>query len=124
MTIYIANAFSLSMLNREQQAGTPAGYTPRSTDRIGRTARIPRPLDDPRALVAARQIPARVVSIVGHEDTARVLGGLLGIELRKNRVSIELAPEDLVIVGQLVGARLPEGATELPEGAAIEWWIV
>jgi hypothetical protein len=29
-----------------------------------------------------------------------------------------------VLVAQYRGPRLPEGATELPEGATIEWYVV
>lgn len=125
MKLYIANAFSLSMLDREQQAGTPSGYTPRAGEPIAKVARIPRPVDAPAEMVSSwEDAGAEIVSVVGHADTARVLGGILGRELAANRVSIRLARYEHVLVGQLMGSRLPEGATELPEGATIEWWIV
>ena len=42
-----------------------------------------------------------------------------------NRVSVKLDNPDLhAIIGQYSGPRLEEGATELPEGARIEWWII
>lgn len=41
-----------------------------------------------------------------------------------NRVNVKLEPGVLILVGQYIGPRLPEGATTLPEGASIEWWTV
>lgn len=49
-------------------------------------------------------------SVVGHPDTARVLG------VNFNRVSVRLKKGDVLYVAQLVGGRLPEGCTTLPEG--------
>ena len=57
-----------------------------------------------------------VISVVGHADTAAVLSTMLGVDVLMNRVSLTLEPEDTLIVAQLTGGRLPEGATELPEG--------
>lgn len=51
-----------------------------------------------------------LTSAVGHADTAAVLG------VKMNRVSVHLNKGDQAIVAQLVGGRLPEGATTLPEG--------
>ncbi len=130
MRLFIANAFSLSMLDREQQAGTAAGYVPRTGDPIGAVARIPRPVENPREIVASWQnVGSEVVSIVGHPDTAKVLGDLLGLTIQTNRVSIKLTRGDQILVGQMMGpngqqVRLPEGATGLPEDATIEWWLV
>lgn len=50
------------------------------------------------------------VSVVGHPDTARVLG------VAFNRTSIHLHKGDILYVAQLRGGRLPEGATTLPDG--------
>ena len=50
------------------------------------------------------------VSIVGHPDTAAVLG------VKFNRVSVKLNKGDVLYVAQIVGGRLPEGCTTLPEG--------
>jgi len=57
-----------------------------------------------------------VVSAVGHADTAAVVADMLGFEVPAQRISIHLEPGDLLIVAQLYGGRLPEGATSLPEG--------
>lgn len=50
------------------------------------------------------------VSVVGHPDTAAVLG------VAFNRVSVKLNKGDVLYVAQIVGGRLPEGCTTLPEG--------
>lgn len=54
-------------------------------------------------------------SIVGHPDTAAVLG------VDCNRVSVKLHPGDVLYVAQLMGGRLPEGATELPDGYSFKF---
>lgn len=50
------------------------------------------------------------VSVVGHPDTAAVLG------VQFNRVSVSLNKGDILYVAQVIGGRLPEGCTTLPEG--------
>jgi hypothetical protein len=125
MKIFVANAFSLSMLDRDSQRGTPLGYTPSSSDQAGCVARMPRPVDDPADLLrmyAEHGIP--IISVIGHADTAAVMSSMLGRELVADRRSIQLEDGDLLLVGQYIGPRLPEGATALPDGARIEWWVV
>jgi hypothetical protein len=56
------------------------------------------------------ELPEGLESAVGHADTAAVLG----VEVR--RVHVTLEKGDTFFVAQLVGGRLPEGSTELPEG--------
>ena len=63
-------------------------------------------------------------SAVGHPDTARLLTGLLGVEIPFNRTGILLTGDDEALVAQYRGPRLPEGATELPEGAAFEFYLI
>ena len=109
-TLYIGNAFSLSMLSRD--VAEDGGYTPV-------------PVHDPRAEIAVFEKAGHaIVSCVGHQDTAHLFSKLLGREIPCNRVSVKLVAGSAILVGQYVGPRLPEGATELPEGASIEWWIV
>jgi hypothetical protein len=72
-------------------------------------------------LVAASRGP--VVSAIGHADTARLVGQQLGIELPADRRSVVLGGEP-VLVAQYVGPRLPEGATTLPDGARIDYFLV
>lgn len=57
-----------------------------------------------------KTLPDGLVSAVGHADTARVLG------VECSRVSIKLGHGGVLYVAQLMGGRLPEGTTELPEG--------
>lgn len=64
------------------------------------------------------------VSAVGHPDTARVVSGILGKEVVCQRVSIKLAPGDVLYVAQMTSGRLPEGCTTLPEGFKIDWFKV
>lgn len=54
-------------------------------------------------------------SAVGHADTAAVLG------VKMNRCNVVLRKGDTLLVAQLMGGRLPEGATNLPEGFSIKW---
>lgn len=59
-------------------------------------------------------------SAIGHADTAAVLG------VEMNRISISLKKGDELLVAQLVGGRLPEGSTSLPEGFEFKFvrvWI-
>jgi len=58
---------------------------------------------------------ASMESAVGHPDTAAVIG----VECK--RVNVSLNAGDEVVVAQLQGGRLPEGATTLPEGFSFKW---
>ena len=58
---------------------------------------------------------------IGHPDTAKIIGNMIGIELPVNRANITLKQGDKVLIGQYMGPRLPEGATVLPEGARIKF---
>lgn len=55
-------------------------------------------------------LPDGLVSAIGHQDTANVLG------VPMNRVNVHLAKGDTAYIAQLQGGRLPEGATTLPDG--------
>ena len=99
--LYLCNAFSLSMLDR-------------------RDRRTPIPIDDPRRFLEGRDF----VSAVGHAETATIFAQILGVPVALNRVSVKLGENDAALIGQYVGPRLPEGATTLPEGARIEWWLI
>jgi len=44
--------------------------------------------------------------------------------MSEKRPNLVLQPEDLVVVAQYIGPRLPEGATELPANARIEYFTV
>lgn len=93
---YISNAFSLNMLS------DPTCYI--KTRRIG-----------------SSEIPADVVSVIGHADTASVVSSILGRNIPANRINVVLNEDDVLYVAQYKGPRLPEGATALPEGASLEF---
>ena len=109
--IIIANAFSLNMLDANN----------------GECDALMRPLKSIEAsalvnLYSGMNFP--VLSCVGHEDVARMMASELGYDIPCSRVSASVLPGDCVIVGQYSGPRLPEGATELPPAARIQWWSV
>jgi len=74
--------------------------------------------------IAPEDIPADVVSAIGHADTAAVLTNMLGFEVPMNRAFVTLDEETELYVAQLVGGRLPEGSTTLPEGFAFKFYRV
>lgn len=96
---YLANAFSLQML----------------------------PADGALILAApavSSEVPQDAMSVIGHPDTANVVSGILGFEVKCNRISVHLEKGDILYVAQYTGPRLPEGATTLPEGAKLSFWKV
>ena len=111
--LFILNAFSLSML-----AGDNLWMD-------GRLA-IRRLADDEarNLLQVCTEAGYRVVSGVGHADTAKIFSGILETYIPMNRINIDLSGLDLLLVGQYNGPRLPEGTTKLPEGASIRWFTV
>lgn len=121
--IYISNAFSLQMQGKNDCSTRrvsldevkktvlglmPGPYIDRESERDGSDAIV--------GLIAQ--------SCVGHADIAAVLSELVGVEVPTNRVSISLEPGDILVVGQYMGPRLPEGCKTLPADARIEWYIV
>ena len=95
--IYVANAFSLNMINHSGTIG----------------------------VFNMLKVPAE--GIIHDEDTKSIVGhkqiaDILGVEC--NRESVTLVEGDAVIVAQYRGPRLEEGATELPEDATIEYKLV
>jgi len=87
---YVSNAFSLGMVPRQ----------------LLTTVRV-EPCSAPDV--------AGLESVVGHADTAAVLG------VAFNRASVTLSVGDVLYVAQLRGGRLPEGSTTLPEGFGFDW---
>ncbi len=96
---YLANAFSLNMLSD-----------------LDMKVRVTK-LSLPKARAAAGGLP----SIVGHAETAALFARLLEREVGHARETVTLRRGDFLIVGQYSGPRLGEGATVLPEGAAVKW---
>lgn len=95
-TKFIANAFSIQMLNNLNATVSFKEINP-------------------------ADIPRDVVSAIGHPDTAAVVGDALGITLKPDRVNVKLDKGDTLFVAQLMGGRLPEGATTLPDGFSFKF---
>lgn len=72
----------------------------------------------------ASNIPTDVISCIGHTDTANVLSNILGFDVPCNRKSVIVDADTTLYVAQVVGGRLPEGATTLPEGVKIKFFKV
>jgi hypothetical protein len=100
---YLGNAFSLNML----------GEKPEQSIRVRALS-----------LTSARMLVGNLTSVVGHADAAAVFTTVLRSEVACNRASVTLEAGDSLLVGQYSGPRLPEGATKLPEGANIKWFLV
>jgi len=101
MKKFLVNAFSIQMLNS-----------------------MSNPVHVKFEEIKASDIPRDVVSAVGHADTAAVLSGILGFEIPMNRTSVSLDEFTELFVAQLVGGRLPEGSTTLPEGFSFKFFRV
>lgn len=72
-------------------------------------------------VTATEVASSNFVSVIGHPDTARVVSGLLGKEVAFNRANLHLGVGDVLYVAQVIGGRLPEGATTLPEGVSLQF---
>lgn len=94
--IYLGNAFSLQMLDTTKM--TQVIITPVSSDEVAHTD---------------------FMSVVGHTDTAAVLTDMLAVPVVCNRTNVRLQIGDVLYVAQVTGGRLPEGATQLPEGFSL-----
>lgn len=106
MSIKIANAFSIQMLASME-------------DSIGVGFRKLTPKQ-----VNAMMDGAGVESYIGDDDTAAVVSDLIGVEVPCNRGFLKLHSGESIIVAQITGGRLPEGATTLPDGFNMDFWLV
>lgn len=64
------------------------------------------------------ELPNNLTSAVGHADTAAVLG------VKQNRINVKLNIGDVAYVAQLMGGRLPEGSTTLPDGFSFKFYKI
>lgn len=103
MAVVLLNAFSLNMLERKEYS---IAFKPVAVEEVKET------------------LSGGFISYIGHQDLASVLSSMLGVEVPVNRANYKIEPEDIVVVAQYTGPRLPEGATKLPENASIEFWRV
>lgn len=81
---------------------------------------IPATLEQAKGLIGE----TKVTGAIGHATTAALVNGLLDVEIEHTRVNVVFGENDDLLVAQYTGPRLPEGATVLPEGAAINFWLV
>ena len=115
MTVYLSNSYSLNMINLSNMGDFERLDTTRIDVELAR-------------YYLSGNSPFGgngFTSIVGHADTARIIEGILGLPVAFNRATIALDfRHDMLIVAQYTGPRLPEGATELPEGATIAFYTI
>ena len=57
-------------------------------------------------------------SIIGHKDLANLL------KVEYNRESIKLNPEDVCLLVQIQGGRLPEGTTTMPDNVELKYHCI
>lgn len=105
LDIIIANSFSINMLD---------GYTTHFCSSFTRLSQVE----------AAKLAKNAKKSIVGHKDTASVFSSVLGVNVAFNRETYILDGVETLLIGQYKGPRLEAGATSLPEGAKINWWLM
>ncbi|MCX7928938.1 MAG: hypothetical protein N2558_04655, partial [Patescibacteria group bacterium] len=96
-SVPLVNSFSLNMLPCD-----------------GRMFNVQLKKADESALQEARRI---LKSYIGHEDLCKILG------VKFNRETLTLRSGQGFLVAQYTGPRLPEGTTQLPEGAKITYYI-
>lgn len=106
--LYVVNAFSLNMLKEKAKLAC----------KIVSREDVKKLWSSPASSLVGRTVA------IGHKDTARIVGNELGTAMTENRISVKVEYGDVLLVAQYTGPRLPEGATELPEGANIVWWKV
>lgn len=102
--LYLSNSFSLGMI-------------PEQATIIVRSKSI----EGVKSILKMRKF----TSIVGHKDIAEIMSKMLETPVAFNRQSVSLTYyDDEMIVAQYIGPRLPEGTTELPEDAKIEYRMI
>ena len=116
MKVFLLNAFSLQML----QGDAIVKFTEVSREQVFSTGHWEeRPFNDeggiPTSSGTEKFWESDLISAVGHQDTANVLG------VEMNRVNVTLKKGDIAFVAQLQGGRLPEGSTTLPEGFSFKF---
>lgn len=120
MDFIVCSTFTLSMLDRETQTGT-AGRAPAALSASEFKAFL--------EYQQKRGIEVPIESAVYSPELAKLLGDQLGISLpvcqdSAPRPRVRSQDKVRLLVGEYIGPPLPEGATELPEGAHIEWWLI
>ena len=101
--IYLVNAFSLNMIEGPVELQVLPLHKEETTDFLKNR---------------------KFISAIGHKEMADILTNELGLEVIHNRITIKLGKNDIAIVAQYTGPRLEEGATRLPEGSQIRYYLV
>lgn len=109
--VFLLNAFSLQML----EGDSTVKFTEVSRETVFSTGHWEeRPFNDEGGIPTESGTEmfweSDLVSAIGHQDTANVLG------VEMNRTNVTLKKGDIAFVAQLQGGRLPEGSTTLPDG--------
>jgi hypothetical protein len=103
--VYICNAFSLNMLNGD----AILKFKVLSLEEVK------------NFLIENNEV---IEYAVGHLETANLFASLLNRDIPYNRVNVSITDGVQLLIGQYVGPRLEEGATSLPKGASIRWFLV
>ena len=67
---------------------------------------------------------AQATSAIARQDIAALYSSVLKVSLPAQRVEVGLSTGDRLLVGSVVGERLPDNTTELPAGRTIRWYLV
>lgn len=70
-------------------------------------------------IIYGEPVHLHFINAFGHQSTCDLIEARKGIHIKMNRVSLCLDEGWTLIIPQYRGARLPEGATELPQGAEL-----
>ena len=81
-------------------------------------------IDKDYAINLIQQNNNEIDSYIGHEDTAKVLSNEFNINIPVKRHPLTLKSNEYILVAQLTGGRLPEGATKLPDSFQFRYFLV
>jgi len=84
--IIVTNSFSISMLPPTDKMGVLVEFRPISAETVRSWC---------------NQNNVDVVSAIGHADTARIVSGLLGVELPANRISVKMTGMESLVVAHI-----------------------
>lgn len=124
--LYIVNSFSINMI-ADDLLDFPL-YPEPLYDGENRCLRFKKLSDEELRETLVANI-FRVRNAIGHSDLDNLvrthIRELCEVQLKPGeRLTVKLRYRDQALVAQYRGPRLPEGATSLPEGAEIEYWLV
>jgi hypothetical protein len=109
-TLYISNAFSFNMLPQCEGTLIFCESSPKEVSLLIEKLTLQDEMD--------------FVSAVGHVDIAAIISTEMDMDIQMARQNVTLSEDDILIIAQYSGPRLPEGTTTLPEGANIRWIVI